>query len=262
MNCKEIQEVIHGYLDGELDLVHNLAVEQHLHECAACARCYAGEQSLRKVIAGRSLYFEAPKGLEKRVRSAVRHASKMESRRWRWLWEGNWTWPRVLAPLAVAALAILIALPIVLRPSTEDRLTQEIVSGHVRSLMANHLTDVASTDQHTVKPWFAGKLLFSPPVADLAQQGFPLIGGRLDYVENHPVAALVYQRRQHVINLFIWPATRNSSTAEDFRMRQGYNVIHWSQGGMEHWAVSDVNRGDLGEFMRLLVSGSSGPSPR
>jgi len=261
MNCKETKEVIHGYLDDELDPVNNLAIEQHLHECVACAHSYRQQQSLRKVMAGRSLYFDAPKRLEERVRSAVRQASKAESSRWRWRWDMNWAWPRVLAPLAVAALVMLIALPMVMRPSTEDRLTQEIVSSHVRSLMADHLMDVASTDQHTVKPWFNGKLSFSPPVIDPVGQGFPLIGGRLDYVENHPVAALVYQRRKHFINLFIWPSARNSSAAETFRTKQGYSTIHWSQGGMEYWAVSDVNKGDLRDFVQLLKSGASPPSP-
>jgi anti-sigma factor RsiW len=259
MNCKETQAIIHGYLDGELDVVHNLAVEQHLEECAACARSLQGQQSLRKVMSGGSLYFEAPQGLEKRLRSAVRQASNAESRRWSWRWD--WRWTRVLAPLAAAAVVLLIAMPLVMRTSTEDRLSQEIVSSHVRSLMASHLTDVASTDQHTVKPWFNGKLPFSPPVTDPAAQGFPLIGGRLDYVENHPVAALVYQHRKHFINLFIWPSTRTSSTAEELRTQQGYNTIHWSQGGMEFWAASDMNQGDLKDFVQLLRNGSTPPSP-
>jgi len=261
MNCKETKEIIHAYLDDELDPVHNLAVEQHLKECAACARSSQEQQSLRKVMAGGSFYFDAPKALEKRVRSAVRQASKAESPRWRWRWDMNWAWPRLLAPLAVAALVMLIALPMVLRPSMEDRLTQEVVSGHVRSLMANHLYDVASKDPHTVKPWFNGKLPFSPPVTDPAEQGFPLIGGRLDYIENHPVAALVYQHRLHFINLFVWPSTGSSSTAEDFRTQQGYNVIHWSQAGMEYWAVSDMNQGDLRDFVRLVRLGSPPASP-
>lgn len=258
MNCKESQEIIHGYVDGELDGVHNRAVEQHLHECAACARSLKGQQSLRKVMAGGSLYFEAPKGLEKRVRSAVRQASKAESPRWSWRWD--WRWTRVLAPLAAAAVVVLIAMPLVMRTSTEDRLSQEIVSSHVRSLMASHLIDVVSADPHTVKPWFNGKLPFSPPVTDPAAQGFPLIGGRLDYVENHPVAALVYQHRKHFINLFIWPSTRNSDTAEELRTQQGYNALHWSQGGMEFWAVSDMNQGDLKDFVQLVRNGSSPPS--
>jgi anti-sigma factor RsiW len=260
VNCKERQDVIHGYLDGELDLVHNLAVEQHLQGCAACARSLQGQQALRKVMGSRSLYFEAPKGLEKRVRSAVRQASKADSPRWSWRWASTWSWPQVLTPLAAAAMVLMIAIPLLMRTSTEDRLNQEIVSAHVRSLMASHLTDVASSDQHTVKPWFNGKRPFSPPVTDLATQGFPLVGGRLDYVENHSVTALVYQHRNHFINLFIWPSTRVSSTAEQFRTQRGYNTIHWSQGGMEYWAVSDMNQGDLGRFVQLLRSGSPPPS--
>ena len=259
MNCQETQEIIHGYLDGELDVVHNLAVGQHLQECGMCARSLRGMQSLRKVMSGGSLYFDAPRGLEKRLRSAVRQASKAESPRWSWRWD--WRWTRVLAPLAAAALVLLIAMPLVMPTSTEDRLSQEIVSSHVRSLMASHLTDVASTDKHTVKPWFNGKVPFSPPVIDLADQAFPLIGGRLDYVENHPVAALVYQHRKHFINLFTWPSIRVSSTPEEFRTQQGYNSFHWSQDGMEFWAVSDMNQADLKNFEQLLRNGSLPPSP-
>jgi len=253
MNCQETQAIFHGYLDGELDPVHNLAFEQHVQECARCASALRGQQSLQKLMGSGSLYFEAPKALEQRVRSAVRQANKTESSRWAWRW--TWGWPRALAPLAAAAVVLLIAMPLLMRTSAEDRLSQEIVSAHVRSLMASHLMDVASTDQHTVKPWFNGKVPFSPTVTDLAGQGFPLIGGRLDYVENHQVAALVYQHRLHFINLFIWPSARVSSTAEKFRTYQGYNTIHWSQGGMQYWAVSDMNQGDLRGFVQLLRAG-------
>jgi anti-sigma factor RsiW len=197
-----------------------------------------------------NLYFEAPTDLSRRVRSAVRHASKAESARHPWRWFQGWT--RKLAPIAAAAVVLLIALPLALRTSTEDRVAQDVVSSHVRSLMASHLTDVASTDQHTVKPWFNGKLTFSPPVTDLAALGFPLTGGRLDYVDNHPAAALVYQHRKHFINLFIWPSARLSSSGEKFRTRQGYNTVHYSRDGMEFWAVSDMNQADLRDFARLV----------
>jgi len=135
---------------------------------------------------------------------------------------------------------------------TEDQRGQEILSAHVRSLMVDHLTDVASSDQHTVKPWFTGKLNFSPVVIDPTTEGFPLIGGRLDYVGDSPVAAVVYQRRKHYINLFIWPAKQTSTTKEEFLTRHGYSLFHWLQEGMEYWAVSDVNKGDLQQFVQLL----------
>jgi anti-sigma factor RsiW len=253
MNCQETREIIHAYLDSELDVVHNLAVEQHLRECAVCAQTLRAQQSLRKAMSGPSLYFKAPQGLERRVRAALRAEAKTQAPRWFSIW------PRILAPLAAAAVVFLIALPLVMRTSSQDQLAQEIVSAHVRSLMANHLTDVASTDQHTVKPWFNGKLPFSPPVADLAAQGFPLTGGRLDYVQNRPVAALVYQHRKHFINLFVWPSNPNSSKGEDFHLQQGYNLIHWSQAGMEFWAVSDMNPHDLEDFAQLLRVGPSPP---
>jgi len=251
MNCNETKEIIHGYLDGEVDLARSMAIEQHLKDCAACAAAHREQQSLRTAIAQGSLYFNAPKGLEKRVRSAVRQASKAEGRtegaRQRW----NWNWRAILSPLAATALLLLIALPILTRHSADDQLTREIVAAHVRSLMTDtsHLTDVASSLNHTVKPWFTGKLNFSPPVTDLASQGFPLQGGRLDYIEEHPVAALVYQRRKHFINLFIWP--EKSGSSRELRTPQGYNVIHSNHEGMTYWAISDVNSGDLREFLKL-----------
>jgi len=256
MSCKEAEEVIHGYLDSELDVVRSLAVEQHLKDCPGCGRAYRERQSLRTAIAGGALYFEAPKGLERRVRLVVRQAGRAgdraEGRRWRW----NWGWPGLMVPLTAAVLVMVLALPLVMRHAAEDRLAEEIASGHVRSLMVDHLTDVASSDQHTVKPWFDGKLDFAPPVNNLADHGFPLVGGRLDYVQGRPVAALVYQRNKHFINLFIWPASSSSNAAESVAVRQGYsqgyNLVHWNASGMTFWAVSDLNRAELEGFAQLI----------
>jgi anti-sigma factor RsiW len=160
-------------------------------------------------------------------------------------------------PLALAA-AIIILLGLaflyqggILDRSPGHRLETEVISGHVRSLLAAHLLDVPSTDQHTVKPWFAGKLKFSPPVQDFADYGFRLIGGRLDFVDGREVAAVVYQRNKHVINLFVWPSESNRSTTPQGYTKDGYNVLHWARGGFEFWLVSDVNAKDLRDLADL-----------
>jgi anti-sigma factor RsiW len=254
MNCGETKEVIHSYVDGELDLVRSLGVEQHLSECQACAQAHRELRALRTAVAGGALYFSAPKGLERRVRLALPKVEPGKNRAARWPWYWNWSWPTVLPPLAMAALVMLITLPLATRHSANSLLAEEILSAHVRSLMVetSHLTDVSSSDQHTVKPWFNGKLDFSPPVVNLPDRGFPLVGGRLDYVHGRPVAALVYQRRKHLINLFIWPASTQSNTPKQSTVLQGYNEVHWDASGMTFWAVSDLNRAELTDFAELI----------
>ena len=256
MPCEDFQLRLHGYLDGELDPIASTEVERHLKDCPACAKAYENQLALRSVISNASLYTEAPADLRKRVRSAVRRESGAETKTpvffWRWLAIGV----PLVAAAAVAVLILNLA-PRFSHPGEEAFLTQEIISSHVRSLMVNHLTDVASTDQHTVKPWFNGKLDFSPPVKDLAAQGFPLIGGRLDYLDGRSVAALVFQRHKHVINLFIWPAKENDSTPAPFPPGQGYNLIHWSESEMTFWAVSDLNAKELMEFVQDFATGKT-----
>ena len=258
MSCQENTALIQGYLDGELDLVHNLQVEDHLRECATCAQKYRNLQALRSAVRSGGLYFPPSKDLAARIhlslqeadtaaRPAVTSIREAPNKMRRWSWQMA---AALAASLALVAVITYRFAPGTSRVSQGDLVVQEVLASHVRSLLADHLTDVPSSDQHTVKPWFNGKLDFSPPVRDLSQQGFPLVGGRLDYLDERPVAALVYQRRKHVINLFVWPAS--AETQEKALMRQGYNMQHWAAAGMTYWAVSDLNNGELEEFVRLV----------
>jgi anti-sigma factor RsiW len=256
MNCKDAQNLINGYVDGELDLVGNLEIERHIQGCALCAQGYENHQVLRNAIKTGSLYFTAPADLRRRIQLSLHKAAKAEAGR-RML--PKW-WFNIAAPMAAAAIVLLALVPFLQAPSADELLAGEVISSHVRSLMVSHLADVSSSDQHTVKPWFAGKLNFAPPVEDLAKQGFPLIGGRLDYVDNRPVAALIYQRQKHFINLFIWPSDPSSDVGTKTVSRQGYNLSHWSKSGTTFWAASDLNNSELQEFAQLVQNQTS-PAP-
>jgi anti-sigma factor RsiW len=253
MICKDAQNLINGYVDGELDLIRNLEIERHIQDCALCTQDYKNHQVLSNAIKTGSLYFKAPADLQRRIQLSLRKAAKAEAGR-RML--PKW-WFNIAAPMAAAAVVLLALVPFLRSPSADDLLTGEVISSHVRSLMASHLADVSSSDQHTVKPWFAGKLNFSPLVEDLAKQGFPLIGGRLDYVDNRPVAALIYQRQKHFINLFIWPSESDSDVGAKTVSRQGYNLSHWTKSGMTYWAASDLNSAELQQFVQLVQNQTS-----
>lgn len=246
MSCQQTHELIHGYIDGELDLVKSIEIEKHLAHCLDCEKNYESLRSLQSQLKDNSLRFEPPAQLEKRLRSALRREKEPQS------WILRWRWAVTAASLVAAVVIIWAVASLSSRQSSEDVLAQEVVASHVRSLMADHLADVPSSNQHTVKPWFDGKLDFSPTVKDLSQQGFSLYGGRLDYIGNRPVAALVYQRRQHSINVFVWPTTEAPVMNEKASERQGYNVIRWSKAGMNYWAVSDLNLAELQQFVQLL----------
>jgi anti-sigma factor RsiW len=240
MICKETQTFMDGYLDGELDLVRAIELERHLHECAECARLHKDRQVVREAMGAISLRYRAPEALRRNVHAALA-ASAGETKQKRWVWP---SWPTLAATAAAAALVLIWWV----RPP-ERPLERDAVSSHIRSLMANHLTDVPSSDQHTVKPWFAGKLDFSPPVKDLPD--VKLIGGRLDYLENQAVAALVYQKRQHVINVFVWPSPDHPAKAS---VLHGYNVVDLTNGGMRYVLVSDLNRAEMEQLgARLAV---------
>ena len=254
MNCQEIEALKHAYADRELDLVRTTEIEHHLRDCRACSQAYENIRALSSALKSSDLYFKAPAQLKRRIRTSLtaEHTDGPTFQRSDASTLSWWQWLKWAIPVAGTALIAFLLATVSIGPSTDERLAQEVTASHVRSLMATHLTDVASSDQHTVKPWFDGKIDFAPPVKDLAAQGFPLVGGRLDYLQNRPVAALVYQRHKHFVNLFIWPATRSSNTAEKPAVRQGYNLIHWNGSGMTFWAVSDLNAAELREFAELI----------
>ena len=248
MSCTEPQDLVHAYLDRELDLGKSLEMEAHFRQCATCSKAHEEGRRLRTALNEGGLRFSAPPDLHKRIRAVVRTEVRGKARSrlvgWRAMSFG--------LPAALAAVIALSIVPLLGRSTTTDLLVDEIVSGHVRSLMANHLTDVGSSDKHTVKPWFDGKLDFSPAVVDLADHGFPLVGGRLDYLANRSVAALVYARQKHFINLFVWPSSYEENRGAQKLSRHGFNLISWNAGGMSHWVVSDLNLAELEEFTGLI----------
>jgi len=245
------QKLLHGYLDGELDLDRSLDIEGHLRKCQDCSQDYRNLQALRSAIRTKLPYYPAPARLRKRLDSMLRQAAKGDKPQARSIKLWPWMGMGVGASLVLASMVLWSLGTTLWRAPMENVLVGEVLSSHVRSLMANHLTDVISSDSHTVKPWFNGRLDFSPTVKDLVAAGFPLVGGRLDYIDKHQVAALVFSRRQHLINLFTWPANQEKNQRVQNLTQQGYHVIHWTQAGMEYWAVSDLNEQELQEFVRL-----------
>ena len=246
MNCRDALDLVHGYIDGELDLVKSLEIEQHLGACAACKVQYDQVRELGSGIRAHALYHAAPSALRARVAAALPREAGNGARMPAWAW---WRVATSMALFTLLGLGFGLAL---LRPGAEARLADEVLAGHVRSLMADHLMDVASSDQHTVKPWIAGKLDFSPPVMDFSAQGYALAGGRLDYLGERGVMALVYRRHGHVINLFVWPQAPEADSSVRSDTRQGYNMAHFTRAGMAFWAVSDLNPEEFNSFVGLV----------
>ena len=243
--CSDKDAMLQALLDGELDAVNTAAIETHLATCAGCAARWRTLQALRERLSDPDLNPPAPERLHRRIDAMIAAESrpkKAQAPAARWWTRIGAGWAAGGAMAGVAAS--LLAFPL-LQPASAS-LEGQLVDGHVRSLLANHLIDVATSDRHVVKPWFNGKIDFAPPVVDLADQGFPLVGGRLDYADNRVVAALVYRRKAHVINLFVLPATFGS----DWRHAKpsSYSVVHWRAGSLDYWAVSDVEAGDLKQF--------------
>jgi mycothiol system anti-sigma-R factor len=265
MNCEEAINLMDGYVDGELDPVTNQEIERHLRDCRDCEQAYNAHRALVHTIASAVPYYKAPVELRERIRSSLRDeigvmatrngtrgSQVLRTQKRSLLPETPWNWLALAAAIILTAIIVSNLLPRMWSPSADQFLATQLIASHVRSLMANHLTDVPSSDQHTVKPWLDAKLDFAGPVVDLSSEGFPLIGGRLDYLDNHPVAALVYQRRKHFINLFVWPAASGATTTPKAISRQGYQLLHWVDSDFNYWAVSDVSDNDLQTFKQTF----------
>jgi anti-sigma factor RsiW len=263
MDHKEASELLPAYVDQELAIADAVAIEHHLNGCHECQAEYAVQSAVSARLKRDATYFKAPASLARRVqRSLPRDRSLstgFKALDFTWLpagggskaWNASWLGAGTVAASTLAlvwAASLYLALP-----SDQARLTEELISSHVRSLQVEHLSDVASSDKHTVKPWFNGKLDFAPPVVDLASQDFPLEGGRLDYVDGRTVAVLVYRYRKHPINLYVWP-TSDRDAAPQAQDRQGYHLVRWTSGGMKYWAVSDLATNELEVFAGALRS--------
>ncbi len=262
MNCEQAELFIHALVDGELDAVNSREVEEHVAACPACAAKLEELRALRAAMARARLKEPAPAGLRSRIDEALPGAAP------RVVALGNFARPSRrsffggFAAGAVVSGALAASLMLaVFRDDQEQTVANEVVSAHIRSLQAGHLTDVQTSDQHTVKPWFNGKLDVAPPVVDLTAQGFTLIGGRLDYVDGEPVASVVYQRRRHIINLFVAQRLGRKQAGTKAATIQGYyNVRHWSVAGLDCWAVSDIAAAELDEFVGKISAAVDGPA--
>jgi len=256
MDCNETRRLLDADIDGELDLVRHLELDAHLRACPDCARLAENARAGRTTIRESLPRFTAPPQLADRIRASIdgergRDARATPSARpaIRGVGVSPVSFPlwQVTGLAASLAFAVLVGFAWGNARSRGNLLFDEAIADHVRSLQASHLTDVVSTDQHTVKPWFAGKLDFSPPVVDLAASGFPLSGGRLEHIDGRPAAALVFHRRQHAINLFIWPATTTALSSRRAE-RDGYNAETWSSVSLNFLAVSEIPASELAQF--------------
>jgi anti-sigma factor RsiW len=239
MTCDKTEPLLHALLDGELDAGHAQEVETHVASCARCGARLNAYRDMRQKLEMTDLRFAAPGTLRKRIDRVVPATSKMNRRS---ALKGFATGSLLSAAVAASLLFVVV------HHDQDSRIFSEAVSAHLRSLQADHLTDVQSSDQHTVKPWFNGRLDVAPPVVNLAAQGFTLIGGRLDYIDGKPVAAIVYRRRQHVINLFVMQGLHPSPAVAKLEAVQGFNVRRWSDKGLSLLAISDLNADELEEF--------------
>ena len=237
--CTEQIALITSLVDGELDAVNSALAEAHLSRCEDCREEYERQRAIRTLVSKPAVAHRAPEKLKKRIGALPELSPRRRSVTQRF---GAW-----VAPAATGAVAASAALLLLTTPSQQSVLDQQLISSHVRSLQPGHLTDVQTTNQHIVKPWFNGKIDFAPPVPELADQGFPLAGGRLDSIGGKTVAALVYHRRLHTVNLFVWRGGSGNRT----EVEDGFALAEWSEDGLRFAAVSDIPLADLRQFEQL-----------
>lgn len=246
MTCREAGPLLHARLDNELDMAGAANIDLHVSECRACAAQYAALEKLHEEISTADLAYTPGAALERKLAAQFLEEKKSPFR----FWSASWLKPSLMAAAAVAVVA-LISIPMLQRNRENDVVAGEILDNHLRALQSVHQVDVPSSDQHTVKPWFQGKTDFSPPVPDLTKDDFILVGGRLEVIHQQPAAAIVYRRRQHIIDLYVSPSAGADSTTE-LRDLGGYHLLRWTQDNLNYWAVSDVNTNDLQTFVDLI----------
>lgn len=243
MDCSAVQQQLERHFDGELGLSDARELDAHLEQCAECSKLQSHLEGLRNAIKHHAVS-TAPRGLKRRIRQRLYHSTTTHDGSLRLAWLGFGGGAFALLAVVTWGILSLVTFP---RGAT---VIDEVISAHVRSLMVDHIADVVSADQHTVKPWFKGRLDFAPTIPELSRQDFGLQGGRLDYLQNRPVAALVYTRRAHVINVFVWPS-EDPDTGLEIIVVRGYNLLQWREKGLQYWVVSDLNAQELSQFVAL-----------
>jgi anti-sigma factor RsiW len=263
MTSEHVRDALSAYVDGELPPDRAMEIADHLTSCGECASDYAAMLATVRTVRAELTHLRAPDMLRARIRASLREEAVTPVRavadRPRRAWRIPWN--AVAAALVLVVASSGITMVATSRRASDAPVAEAVLASHIRSLMPEHLTDVRSNDQHNVKPWFNGRLDFSPTVPRLDEQGFPLLGGRLDYVHGRPVAVVVYGRRQHIINVFSWPAGDDGAASSGPRAQNGYNLEHWRDGAAEYWAVSDLNAAELRTFVALLRHAGPAPAP-